>query len=168
MSKKENLENKENQETGLQVKGLSELQNSNNVNKQIFTNITSATKLFNLENECDFKLNDCIGEKIRVKEVLVKEINKMVDVKDENGNVVINEETGEVLQEDVRTIITILIDDNNKSYVTKSKMFAMRLRNYLGMFGFEKMENEGVDIIINTQSCKNSEHRALSFEIIEE
>lgn len=159
---------KENEEKNLQVRDLGELQNSNGVDKKIYTNITSEIKLFNLENSCDYKLNDCIGEKIRVKEVLIKEINKMVDKKDENENVIINEETGEVEQELQKTKITILIDDNNKSYVTKSKLFAMRLQNYIGMFGFEKMENDGIDIIITTQPVKNSSFKALSFDLVEE
>lgn len=150
------------------VKGLDGLSASNNTNRKIFTNIQSENMLFNLDGECDHKLNDCIGEKIRVKYILIKEFEKEIELKDENGNNIIDEDTGEVKTEVQRTIITILLDDNKTSYVTKSKMFAMRLKNYLQMFGFERIENEGLDILITTQNVKNSSFKALSFDIVED
>lgn len=156
------------EEKGLIMNSMEDLVQESNSNKKVFTTIKDMDLLFNLEGECDHKINDCIGEKIRVKDVLIKEFSKMVDKKDEKGNVIINEETGEVEQIEEKTIVTILIDDNKKSYVTKSKMFAMRLKNYFSMFGFSKLNNEGIDIQITTQKMKDSGNSALSFNLIKE
>lgn len=158
------MENNENQ--GMILNSMEDLVTNNN--QKIFTTIKDRDFLFNLETECDYKLNECVGEKIRVKDILVKEFKKMVDKKDEKGNKVINEETGEIEQIEETTLVTILVDDNKKSYVTKSKIFAMRLRNYLGMYGFDKLYNDGVEIEIIKTKVKNSGNMALSFKLITE
>ena len=42
----------------------------------IYTNISDQKKLFNLESKVDCLLNDCEGETIKVKEVLIKRYEK--------------------------------------------------------------------------------------------
>ena len=60
----------------------------------------------------------------------------------------------------------ILIDDNNKSYVTGSKMFTNQMMRYINMFGLGEFE-EGLEIRIIEKSIKNSGNKALGFELVD-
>lgn len=153
---KEVMEGNENQE--LMVKDFSEMSQKTNVKRDIFTNITDQKKIFNLENTCDYKINDCKGEMIRVKEVLIKRIEKPLAEPEVDDN-------GEIIKEKEVKLITILIDDNNKSYVTASKMFTMQMMNYINMFGLESIE-QGLEIKIIERAVKNSSNKALGFEVV--
>lgn len=116
--------------------------------QKLYTSIKDAKRIFNLDNSCDYKLNDCKGEMIRVKDVLIKVIETRL-------------ETGEVEYKK----ITILIDDKDKSYVTASKMFTNELLRYIEMFGIDSIKN-GLDIKIIERSVKNSSNKALGFELV--
>ena len=73
--KNEVLEEKE--ETALAtVQDFGALQNSTTTKAEMFTNITDQKKIFNLDSHVDNLLNDCEGELIRVKEVLIKRYKK--------------------------------------------------------------------------------------------
>ena len=126
-------------------------------NQQVFTSIKDAKKIFNLENSCDFKLNDCKGELIRVKDVLVKIIEKPL----EEEQVL---EDGTIIDTEYKKI-TILIDDKGKSYVTASKMFTNQLLRYIQMFGLESITKNGLEIKITERAVKNSSNKALGFEL---
>ena len=93
------------------IKGFGELTNVRKSKQSIYTSIKDEKVIFNLLNtECDFKLNECENKEIKVKDTLIKVIETPSD-------------TGEV----VFKKITILVDVDNKSYVTASKMFANQL-----------------------------------------
>ena len=103
MSKKVNEEGEvkmeEVKETGLMIKDFSEMENAGSrSNTDVFTTITDGKLLFNLDNHCDYKLNDCKGETIRVKDVLIKVISTPLDEPevDENGVIVKDKEIKKV------------------------------------------------------------------------
>lgn len=152
------MENNEVKETGL-ITGLGGLVNNSKTRKTIETNITDEKQIFNLENTVDYRINDCKGEKIRVKRVMFKTYETPLDepVVDVNG---------EVVKEYDRKIVTILIDDEGKSYVTASKTFAFDLRKYIATFGDDKMLVEGVEIEICEKPVANSANKALSFKLV--
>ena len=77
----------------------------------------------------------------------------------------INSETGELIDYEVKKAC-ILIDDAGKSYVTASKMFANQFIDYLMMFGFDTIKDEGLEIKIIKRSVKNSSNKALGFELV--
>lgn len=145
-------------ETGL-ITGLGELTNNSKTRKTIQTNITDEKTIFNLETNVDFKINDCKGEKIKMKKVMFKTFETPLDepIVDVNG---------EVIKEFERKIVTIIIDDEGKSYVTASKTFAFDLKKYIATFGDEKMIVEGVDIEICEKQIPNSPNKALSFKLV--
>ena len=155
--KEENV--KENvKETGLMIKDFNEMENVSSRSKtNVFTTITDNKTIFNLENTCDYKLNDCKGEVIRVKDVLIKVI--------ETPKTEVNEETGEVVDTTDYKKVCILIDDEGKSYVTGSKMFTNQMIRYINMFGIENIE-EGLEIRIVERAVKNSANKALGFELV--
>ncbi len=126
----------------------------------IQTNITDEKKIFNLNSHVDEKLNDCKGELIRVKQVLIKKYEKPLK------EPVVDEETGEIIKDKEIKRVCILIDDNGKSYVTGSSMFTLQMLNYIQMFGTRVMENEGLEIRIIEIPVKNSSNKALGFELI--
>ena len=104
------------EETGIAtVQDFSAMLKKSNTKADIFTNITDQKKIFNLDSKVDTLLNDCEGEVIRVKEVLVKRYKKPMK------EPIVDEETGEVLKDTETTMACILIDDKNKSYATGSK-----------------------------------------------
>lgn len=143
-------------ETGMSVvQDFSSLSKQTNTKANIFTNITDKKKIFNLESKVDELLNDCEGELIRVKEVLIKKYEKPMK------EPVIDEETGEVLKDKEYSMCCILIDDNNKSYATGSKIFTIQMMRYLEMFG---LTEEGFEIKIVKNKVNNN--KALGFELV--
>ena len=101
-------------------------------------------------------LNDCEGELIRVKEVLIKRYKKPMK------EPIIDEETGKILKDTETTMACILIDDNNKSYATGSKVFTIQMMRYLQMFG---ITDEGFEIkIVKNKTEKGN--KSLGFELV--
>ncbi len=147
-------------ETGLMIKDFNEMENVSSRSKtNVFTTITDNKTIFNLENTCDYKLNDCKGEVIRVKDVLIKVIETPMAEPE------VNEETGEVIRDTEYKKVCILIDDEGKSYVTGSKMFTNQMIRYINMFGIQDIE-EGLEIRIVERAVKNSANKALGFELV--
>ena len=153
----EENENVEVEETGLStIQGFGALGKRTETKCNIYTNITDQKKIFNLDSKVDNLLNDCEGELIRVKEVLIKRYEK--PMKDP----VIDEETGEILKDKEISMACILIDDNEKSYATGSKVFTIQMIRYLDMFG---LNNEGFEIkIVKNKTEKGN--KALGFELV--
>ena len=147
-------------ETGLMIIDFNEMENVSSRSKtNVFTTITDNKTIFNLENTCDYKLNDCKGEVIRVKDVLIKVIETPMAEPE------VNEETGEVVRDTEYKKVCILIDDEGKSYVTGSKMFTNQMIRYINMFGIQDIE-EGLEIRIVERAVKNSANKALGFELV--
>lgn len=152
----ENVKN-ENVKNSLVVSDVNELITTGKSEIKLYTNINDSKKLFNLENKVDNRINDCVGETIRVKEYLIKTIVTPLEPK-------VNEETGEVEDNFDKKRITILIDDEGKSYVTASKMFGFDFAKLLSMGAF--VNDETIDIRIIKKNVKNSSNQALSFELV--
>ena len=153
----EENENVEVEETGLStIQGFGALGKRTETKCNIYTNITDQKKIFNLDSHVDNLLNDCEGELIRVKEVLIKRYKKPMK------EPVIDEETGEILKDTETTMACILIDDNNKSYATGSKVFTIQMMRYLQMFGINE---EGFEIkIVKNKTEKGN--KSLGFELV--
>ena len=147
---------KENNE--LIVSGSEGFINTDKFKTTFITNITDDKTIFNLENNCDFRLNDCVGETITVVKYLCKIIEK--PVKPEN----IIDETG-IIKPNEFTMITILIDNEGKSYVTASKPFYFIWKKYVTLFGEEDINN-GLNIRIIKKEIKNSNNKSLGFELV--
>lgn len=162
MEEKEMNELIENVETGLtvsQIQDFGALNKGTSTESQIFSNITDKKKIFNLNSNVDNLLNDCVGEIIRVKEILIKRYLKPMK------EPVIDEETGEILKDKELTMSVVIVDDNNVSYATGSKVFGIQLMQYLQMFG-SKEGFEPFEIKIVKKQIKNSSNRALGFELV--
>ena len=144
---------------GGNVMSFEEMRNNSNTNCQIYTNITDKKKLFNLESKVDNLLNDCEGEMIRVKGVLLKIYKKPMK------EPIINVETGEIEKDTETTMSCVLLDDNGKSYATGSKMFAIQLMRYIQNWGMAEFE-EGLEIKIVKNKMSNSNNKALGFELV--
>lgn len=146
-------------ETGLMIKDFSEMENvGSRSNTDVFTTITDVKLLFNLDNHCDYKLNDCKGETIRVKDVLIKVISTPLDEPevDENGVIVKDKEIKKVC---------VLIDDEGKSYVTGSKMFTNQMIRYIGYAGIQSIQ-AGLEIKIIEKEVKGTNNKALGFDLV--
>ena len=146
-------------ETGLMIKGFGEMEaNAGRSKTNVFTTIEDSKVIFNLENTCDYKINDCKGEVIRVKDVLIKVIETPLAEPYED------EVTGNIIDKEYKKVC-ILIDDTGKSYVTGSKMFTNQLMRYIGMFGINSIK-EGLEIKIVEKSVRNSNNKSLGFELV--
>lgn len=156
---KEETKLEEKEELSLQVNDVKNLSLGRKSETKTFTTIDDAKMIFNLQNECDEKLNDCVGESLRVKDVLIKIIEREMDEPE------LDPETGEVIRDKEYSKICILIDDAGKSYVTASKMFTNRMIQLVDMMGIPRIK-EGIDIKITKISVKNSSNKALSFELL--
>ena len=140
------------------VSSLSDISSLTRSNAKVFTTINDEKVLFNLNNNCDNKINDCVGETLKVKEVYIKVIESPLEEPKVN-------EDG-TIQETEYKKITILVDDENKSYVTASKMFANQFIQYLQMCGTDTIVNEGLAIRIIKRNVRNSSNKALGFELV--
>lgn len=127
---------------------------------EVFTNITDEKKLFNLENNVDYMINDCVDEKIRVKDVLIKRFEKPLK------EPIIDETTGEIIKDKEVTMSCCIVDDNDKSYATGSKTFIIQLMRYLQLKARKGTENEPFDIKITKKKVGEKGNKALSFELI--
>lgn len=150
-------ETNEREETSLTtIQDISAMSKRTNTKMNAYTNITDQKKIFNLDSHIDTLLNDCEGELIRVKEVLIKRFEKPMK------NPEIDEETGEIIKDKEISMSCILIDDNNKSYATGSKIFTIQMMRYLQMFG---INDEGFEIkIVKNKTDKGN--KALGFELV--
>ena len=141
----------------LVVKNFNDLEKAESSTKMgIYTTIDASDykKLYNLDNgDCDFKLNDCKGQSIRVVDVLIKNFDKFKD------------EDGKDLERPINKKVTILIDDQNKTYVTASKIFAIQMLRFINRFGNDVIKN-GLDIKIIEKEIPNSKNKGLGFELI--
>lgn len=150
------------EETAMTVSNIQDfgsLQTQTDTISNIFTNITDKKKIFNLNSNIDHLLNDCVGEMIRVKEVLIKRYLKPMK------EPVLDEETGEIIKDKEMSMSIVLVDTEGKSYATGSKVFGIQLMQYLQMFatkeGFEPFE-----IRIIKKLIKGSSNKALGFELV--
>lgn len=155
---KENLTEERKEETSLQVNDIANLSFGRKSEVKTFTTIDDAKLIFNLQNKCDEKLNDCVGEKLRIKDVLIKVIERDLEEPEVNDE-------GEVIRDKEYTKVCILIDEAGKSYVTASKMFTNRMVQLIEMYGIPKIK-EGIDIEITKINVKNSSNKALSFDVL--
>lgn len=141
-------------------RGMIFFNNGNNVDIKECTNIEDPIQIFNMQENCDYKLNDCEGETIRVKGYYIKKIEKKLDepiIKEINGK--------EIKMDKEYKIITILLDDNHKSYITASKPFAYQFLKLIGCLG-DKFISNGFLIEITKRNVPNSQNKSLSFKIV--
>lgn len=155
--KNEVLENEGKEVSALAtVQDFGALSKSTSTKAELFTNITDQKKIFNLDSHVDNLLNDCEGELIRVKEVLIKRYEKPMK------EPIFDDETGEIIKDKEISMACILIDDNNKSYATGSKVFTIQMMRYLQMFGINE---EGFEIkIVKNKTEKGN--KSLGFELV--
>lgn len=158
----ENLENEElkNEEVALtNVQDFGSLQTQTDTTADIFTNIKDKKQIFNLNSNVDFLLIDCVGEKIRVKDVLIKRYLKPLK------EPVVDDVTGEIIKDHEMTMSVVLVDTEGKSYATGSKVFGIQIMQYLQMFA-TKQGFEPFEIMINKKAIKGSSNKALGFELV--
>lgn len=148
------------QEDNYKITDFSGIGGNSNTKTEVITNITDKKRLFNLENKVDNLLNDCEGELIRVKEVLIKRYEKPLK------EPIINEETGEILKDKDFSMSCVLVDDNNISYATGSKIFTMELMRYLRMRELDEEKEETFEIKIIKKEYGEKRNKALSFELV--
>lgn len=144
------------------VSNVNELRSANASKVKVFTSldVTDTKAIFNLENkEADFKINDCVGQSIRMVDVYIKTFERKMKEPE------VDEETGEVVKDTEYKKVCVIIDDQGKSYVTASKIFTMEMMNYLALFGIDKI-HEGVEIRFINKAIKNSNNKALGFELL--
>ena len=154
-------EKKNEEKEEMVVASFGSLANNSKTRRKTYTTleITDVKTLYNLDNkDCDFKLNDCIGQSLRVVDVVIKEFERDLEepVVDENG---------EVVQDKERKMVTILIDDQGQTYVTASKMFTLQMKRFIEMFGIETIK-AGLEIKIVNRKVQNSNNKCLAFELI--
>lgn len=150
------MENEVKEETGLVIQGFGNMARKSTTKADIFTNITDQKKIFNLDSKVDNLLNDYEGSIIEVKEVLVKRYEKPMK------EPIVDEETGEVIKDKDISMACILIDKNDVSYATGSKVFTIQMMRYLEMFGI----NEDGFLIKIVKNKQQSGNKSLGFELV--
>ena len=103
-------------------------------------------------------MNDCVGEKIRVKKVLIKRYEKPMETP------VFDETTGEIIKDTETSMSIMLIDDNGKTYATGSKSFGWQLIKFLR--DYQPDMNAGLEIEIVKNKVENSNNNTLGFKLV--
>ena len=148
-------------ETSMVVSGFNNMTSASKIEKKYYTTIdlNDTKKLYNLDNgEVDFKLNDCEGQTIRVVDVLIKEFTHELE------EPITNDQTGEIIDTETNKVC-ILIDDQDKTYVTASKIFTNQMKRFINTFGVDTIK-AGLEIRIIKRKVKDSGNKALAFELI--
>lgn len=143
------------------VASFGSLANTSKTKKRTYTTIdlNDVKTLYNLDNkDCDYKINDCVGQSLRVVDVVIKEFERDLEEPIVDNN-------GEVVQDKERKMVTILLDDKGESYVTASKMFSLQMKRFIETFGAESIKN-GLEIKIVNKKVPNSNNKSLGFELI--
>lgn len=160
MEDEKNLVVKNESENNYVIGGFNSLGHSTDTKTEVFTNITDAKEMFNLENNVDNLINDCVGEKIRVNKILIKRYEKPLK------EPIIDEETGEIIKDKEISMSCVIVDDNNISYATGSKTFIIQLMRYLEMQSRMGIKEESFDIEIIKKKVGQNGNKALSFELV--
>ena len=152
---------KESEKNEMVVSSFGSLANTSQTRKKTYTtiDINDVKTLYNLDNkDCDYKINDCVGQSLRIVDVVIKEFERDLEepVVDENG---------EVIQDKERKMITILVDDQDRTYVTASKIFTLQMKRFIETFGVNTIKN-GLEIKIVNKKVPNSNNKSLGFELI--
>ena len=141
------------------VMSLADYRRASGTQVGTFSNITSPKEIFNLSNNVDFKLNNCVGEKLRVKKILIRRFEKPL------AEPIVNEETGEVIDSEIK-VSCILVDESGKSYATGSKIFTYKLINYLEESGGNvELQTKGIEIEIIKNPMENG-RSSLGFKVL--
>lgn len=161
MEKELEIENVNEEKNEMVVSGFGSLVNSSATKKKTYTtlDLTDVKTLYNLDNkDCDYKINDCVGQSLRVVDVVIKEFERDLD------EPVVNED-GEVIKDKETKKICILLDDTGATYVTASKIFTLQMKRFIEQFGVNVIKN-GLEIKIVNKKIKDSNNKALGFELI--
>lgn len=142
------------------ILSFADLKEKSDTKMTMVTTITDKKKLFNLENAVDNLINDCVGEKIRVKDVIIKEYIKPLK------EPVVDEQTGEIIRDIERKMSCVLVDDNGVSYATGSKTFILQLQRFFTNYGTEELQKDGLEIEIIKKNISGSNNKALSFKLV--
>ena len=137
------------------VNDVANLNATHGSKKYMYTTIKDKKKIFNLDAEVDYKINDFVDKEITIQDVLVKIFEKEEKEFDD--------ETGEVVNSYKYSKVTIIIDENGKSYVTGSKMFTNQMIDLVSGFGEDV---RGTKIRIVNRKIKDSDNKALGFVIV--
>lgn len=110
--------------------------------KQMFctldlTEKSNSVKLYNALQQCDVKINDVKGSVIEMKDVFIEV--KDIPERDSNDNIVLDEETGEVVTK--RHFRTIIFDNEGKTYVSAAYGVYNSLRQIIPIFGNPSEDN---------------------------
>lgn len=110
--------------------------------KQMFCTLdlaekSNSVKLYNALQQCDVKINDVKGSVIEMKDVFIEV--KDIPERDSNDNVILDEETGEVVTK--RHFRTIIFDTEGKTYVSAAYGVYNSLRQIIPIFGNPSEDN---------------------------
>lgn len=100
-------------------------------------------KLFNATENADVLVNDCIGQKLVLKDVYMERIP------------VVDEETGE---QKIK-YRTILFDENGQTYATGAYGIYNTVSKILAIYGIEYLHEEGLEVEIAKGSSKDNKTR---------
>lgn len=152
-------ETKEMVVTNNTITSFADLKNNSDTKMDMLTNIKDKKELYNIDNSTpDALLNDCVGEKIRVKKVLIKKYEKPLK------EPIYDETTGEIIKDTESTMSIVLIDDNNVTYATGSKTFGWQLIRYLR--DYDNNIEEGLEIEIVKNKISGSNNKSLGFKLV--
>ena len=157
----ENLESTEMvvQEQSSSIMSFKDLKQNSNTKMNMITNIEDNKELYNIDNSTpDALLNDCVGEKIRIKKVLIKRYEKPME------KPLFDETTGEIIKDTETSMAIMLIDDNGKTYATGSKSFGWQLIKFLR--DYQPDMNAGLEIEIVKNKVQNSNNKTLGFKLV--
>lgn len=108
-------------------------------------------ELFNALENCDVKLNDIVGQKVKVKNLFIQEYPRTDKV------------TGEPISNGHRTII---FDETGKTYVTASNYFFVSISKLINAIGTPDTWEEPIEIEIVKRAVGSSSNQCLSFKLV--
>lgn len=141
------------------------LNNENNLvlngNKEVYHTLDLQTKddkikLYNSLQQCDILLNDIKNTVIEIEGAYIE--SKILEERDEKGELKYNEKTGEVINK--RHYRIILFGTDGKTYVSSATGVYNSIIQIINIFGKPSKDNK-IKVKISEKSVKNSQFKSL-------
>lgn len=131
------------------------------INKEVYHTLDLQTKedkikLYNSLQQCDILLNDIKNTTIEIEGAYIE--SKILDKRDDKGNIVYNEKTGEVVQK--RHYRIILFGTDGKTYVSSATGVYNSIVQIINIFGKPSKDNK-IKVKVTEKSVKNSQFKSL-------
>ena len=115
------------------------------ISKEVVT-IEDKKMIYNAMNNPTDSISDLINKEIKIKDIVMEEIE--LTETDDNGDPIFDGDTGEIIENKLVAVRTILIDDEGNSHQAVSKGIFNSIKQIINIFGAPKTWEEPLTVTV--------------------